>query len=147
MRVERLTKSHILEAVDERSPSVIGQLDSILLAVDLCSTPGYGVAYFHEGKICAAAGIVPMWEGCGEAWAIPTKHIENCKIAIGRHFKNTFHMVAQDLKMRRVQAAVKVGHREAHSLARFVGMTEEGLMKKYGPDGSDYVRYAIWPCL
>ena len=145
MRVEYLTRAHILDAAAQRSPTVIGSLDIILRALDVYSLPKHGVAYLDGGEIHAVAGIVPLWEGVGEAWAIPTKHIGRRKIVIGRHFKNTFHMVANDLKMRRVQAAVKVGYKEAHNLARFVGMTEEGLMKKYGPDGADYMRYAIWP--
>jgi len=145
MRVEYLTRSHILDAVNDRAPTVVGQLDSILRALDVYALPRHGVAYIDRGQIYAVAGIAPLWEGCGEAWAIPTKRIGEQKITIGRHFKRTFHEVAQDLKMRRVQAAVKVGYEEAHNLARFVGMTEEGLMKKYGPDGADYVRYATWP--
>jgi hypothetical protein len=145
MRVEYLTRAHILDAAAQRSSTVIGSLDLILRALDVYSLPKHGLAYLEGGEIHAVAGIVPLWEGVGEAWAIPTKHIGKRKIVIGRHFKNTFHMVANDLKMRRVQAAVKVGYKEAHNLARFVGMTEEGLMKKYGPDGADYMRYAIWP--
>lgn len=144
MKVEYLTRAHILDAIEDRAPTVIGQLDSILRAIDVCCLPGHGFAYFYKDKICAVAGIVPIWEGCGEAWAIPTNSITKQKIAVGRHFKRTFDMVARDLKMRRVQAAVKVDQEEAHKLAKFVGMQEEGLMRKYGPDGADYVRYATW---
>ena len=144
MRVEYLTRAHILDAAAQRSPTVIGSLDIILRALDVYSLPKHGVAYLDGGEIHAVAGIVPLWEGVGEAWAIPTKHIGKRKIVIGRHFKNTFHMVANDLKMRRVQAAVKVGFDKAHRLVRFLDMEEEGLMKKYGPEGADYVRYAKW---
>ena len=98
-----------------------------------------------DGKIYAVAGVFPLWEGCGEAWAIPTVRIKERRISIARHFKRTLDLAFEDLKMRRVQAAVKVGHDEAHRLARFVGMEEEGLMKRYGPEGADYMRYATWP--
>lgn len=145
MRIEPLTRSHVLDAAKDRSPTVIGSIDMILHALDAYCLPRHGIAYIDRGQIYAVAGIVPLWEGVGEAWAIPTNRIAEKKIIIGRHFKRTFHEVARDLKMRRVQAAVKVGYEEAHSLARFVGMVDEGLMRKYGPEGADYVRYATWP--
>lgn len=145
MKVEYLTRSHFFDAIDQRADTVIGSLDLILQAADVYTLPKHGIAYVEDGKIYSVAGIAPLWDGVGEAWAIPTKRIRDRKTAIARHFKYTFDMVAQDLKMRRVQAAVKMGHKEAHRLVRFVGMEEEGLMKQYGPDGADYMRYATWP--
>lgn len=145
MRVEYLTRSHFLDAIDDRAPTVVGTLDMMLRAIDVYTMPKHGLAYMEGGQIYAVAGVFPLWEGCGEAWAIPTKRIKDRKIAIARHFRKTLDLAFEDLKMRRVQAAVKVGHNEAHRLARFVGMEEEGLMKRYGPEGADYVRYATWP--
>jgi hypothetical protein len=37
-----------------------------------------------------------------------------------------------------------VGFEKAHRLVQFLGMQDEGVMRKYGPDGADYVRYAKW---
>lgn len=145
MRAEYLTRSHFFDAIAERADTVIGSLELMLRGADVYTLPRHGIAYIEDGKIHAVAGIVPLWEGCGEAWAIPTKRIKQKKIVVARHFKNTFDLVSKDLGMRRVQAAVTMGHHEAHRLVRFVGMVEEGLMRKYGPDGADYMRYATWP--
>mgnify|MGYP000156211423 CR=1 FL=1 len=145
MKIEYLTRSHLLDAIDNRAPTVVGTLDMMLRAIDVYTMPKHGLAYMENGKIYAVAGVFPLWEGSGEAWAIPTKDIANRRISIARHFRRTLDLAFEDLKMRRVQAAVKVGHINAHKLARFLGMEEEGLMKRYGPEGADYVRYAIWP--
>lgn len=145
MRTEYLTRSHFFAALEERADTVVGTIGYMAKVADVYTLPRHGIAYLDDGKIYAVAGIVPLWDGCGEIWAIPTKRGKDKPITIGRHFKRTLDIVAKDLGMRRLQAAVKVGHHEAHRLVHFVGMEEEGLMKKYGPDGADYVRYAKWP--
>jgi RimJ/RimL family protein N-acetyltransferase len=50
--------------------------------------------------------------------------------------------VFNDLGMRRVQGAVSVNWEEAARFAHYMGFEEEGVMRKYGPDGSDYIRVA-----
>ena len=42
----------------------------------------------------------------------------------------------------RIQAAVRADWPEAQRFAEFLGLENEGLMRKYGPDGSDYFRFA-----
>ena len=46
--------------------------------------------------------------------------------------------------LKSLQAIVRSDFKDAHKLAKFLGFESEGLMRKYGPDGSDYERYAIW---
>jgi len=146
MRVEYLTRSHFLDAIENRAPTVVGTLDMMLRAIDVYTMPKHGFAYMEDGTIYAVAGIFPLWEGCGEAWVIPTRVVKNRRIPVSRHLKKTLARLGfEELKMHRVQSAVKVDFKEAHKLARFVGFKEEGLMKSYGPEGADYVRYAIWP--
>ena len=145
MRTEHLTRSHFFKAIEERSETVVGTIGYMAQVADVYTLPRHGIAYMDRGEIYAVGGIVPLWDGCGEIWAIPTKRAKEKGVALGRHLKRTLDIVSKDLGMRRVQASVKVGYREAHKLVQLFGMQEEGLMKKYGPDGADYVRYAKWP--
>jgi len=47
----------------------------------------------------------------------------------------------------RIQASVSASDTKALRFASWLGFEDEGLMKKYGPDGSDYrrvARFASW---
>ena len=144
MRLEALTRAHFLDAAAIRAPTAVGSLSMMLRAIDAYTAPYHGIAFTDRGKIIAVGGVVPLWDGVGEAWLLPTKHMAGYEVALARNFKRTIARAFTDLKMRRVQAAVKVGFDKAHRLVRFLDMEEEGLMKKYGPEGADYVRYAKW---
>jgi RimJ/RimL family protein N-acetyltransferase len=45
-------------------------------------------------------------------------------------------------KIKRLQTSVKADSKLALRFAEWLGLKQEGLMKNYGPDGSDYYRYA-----
>jgi RimJ/RimL family protein N-acetyltransferase len=47
-----------------------------------------------------------------------------------------------EAQVQRVQASVHAEDGQAVRFARWLGFENEGLMKKYGPDGSDYYRMA-----
>jgi hypothetical protein len=145
MKLVSLTRAHFLDAAHNRVPSVVGTLNTMLRSINAYTMPNHGIAFMDNGKILAVGGVVPLWDGVGEAWLIPTKNMAGYEIPISRAFRINLDRAFTDLKMRRVQAAVKVGFERAHRLVQFLGMEEEGMMKKYGPDGADYVRYAKWP--
>ena len=144
MKREYLTRAHVLDAIPDRTDTVVAGFDMILQALPAYTQPKHGFAVLEDGKIYAIFGLVPLWPGVAETWMIPTKRLKAKKFSASRHMKEGLDQLIDELKVRRAQAAVKVGHTEAHRLVQFVGMQEEGLMKKYGPDGSDFVRYARW---
>lgn len=147
MRVDYLTRAHFFAAIEDRADTVVGTIGHMAKGADIYTLPRHGFAYVDSGDIYAVAGIVPLWDGCGEIWAIPTKRAKQKSVTLGRHLLRTIDNLSKDLKMRRVQAAVRVGHHDAHRLVQSFKMEKEGLMKMYGPDGKDYVRYAKWPRL
>ena len=50
--------------------------------------------------------------------------------------------IIKEQELVRIQAAVRADWPEAQRFAEFLGLENEGLMRKYGPDGSDYFRFA-----
>lgn len=144
MKREQLTRSHMLDALSQRADTVVGDMHMFLEMLPAYTQPRHGYAVVDRGVIYAVFGIVPMWQGVGEAWMVPTVHLKKRRVAASRHMKIGLDELINYLKVHRTQAAVKVGFKEAHRLVQFVGMENEGLMKKYGPDASDYVRYAKW---
>ena len=96
----------------------------------------------ENGHIVASAGIYPMWDGVGEGWFIAANRLQTRHVGIVRELKNGLLRIATEKKLHRIQAAVRSDWQKAIRLAVFVGMSNEGTMKKYSADGADYERYA-----
>lgn len=99
---------------------------------------------FIDDRVVGCAGFAPQWEGRVIAWAlfgrdVPKKAWASIVAKVRREFKNTLQ--SQGHK-HRVEITVPATFGEAIRLANILGFEVEGLMKKYGPDGSDHLMYA-----
>lgn len=144
MIVAPLTRSHVLYVADRVPDQNRSHLGVILSGMPLYTAPGRGLAFLDKGQVFAITGLAPIWEGVAEAWFIPTKEMSAKKIQTIRLVRRELDAAIERLKLRRVQAVVRSDFVDAHKLAKFLGFESEGLMKKYGPDGLDYERYAKW---
>jgi len=97
---------------------------------------------FVDGKPIAAGGIFILWENVAEGWVLATNKIWNHKLTMAKIFKKRTDVLIKENKIKRLQTAVKADFELGHKFAKFLGLETEGLMKHYGPDGSDYIRYA-----
>tara|TARA_R110002126_G_C10287404_1_gene485684 strand:- start:51 stop:491 length:441 start_codon:yes stop_codon:yes gene_type:complete len=139
-----LTRAHILHVAKNAPKENDTNIGLVLSSLHMFAAPGRGLAFLGEGNVYAVTGLAPMWDGVAEAWFIPTKDMQKKKIQTIRLVRRELDAAIQRLKLRRVQAAVRSDFAGAHKLAKFLGFESEGLMKKYGPDGLDYERYAKW---
>ena len=139
-----LTRSHILHVADRVPLQNQSQLGLVLSAMPGYLVPGRGLALMDGSEIVAVTGLAPLWDVVAEAWFLPTREVKNKKLRTIRLVRKEFDAAIKRLKLRRVQAIVRSDFKDAHKLAKFLGFESEGLMRKYGPDGSDYERYAIW---
>lgn len=98
----------------------------------------YAYSLLDGDKVLCCAGIVDIWRDRAFAWALVGKDA-------GRRFFEIHKNVSAALRMypaRRVEMAVDVDFDQGHRWARLLGMTAEGTMKAYQPDGRDCVLYA-----
>jgi len=95
-----------------------------------------------NGKPIAAGGIFILWDNVAEGWVLATSEIWNYKLTMAKIFKKRTDVLVKENKIKRLQTAVKADFELGHKFAQFLGLEKEGLMKHYGPDGSDYIRYA-----
>jgi len=92
--------------------------------------PGWSYTLIHQGHIQCTAGIMPMWEGVGEAWMIASSRIHNNERQFIRYAKSgVMQRLINDHELWRVQAVCKVGWSEALRFARMMGFAEEGVMR------------------
>ena len=91
--------------------------------------------------ICSG-GIIPTWLGSAEGWVISSKRIFANKIKAARLIRERTDLLCANNKIWRLQTAVKADFKIGVRFAEFLGFKNEGLMKAYGPDKTDYYRMA-----
>ena len=90
----------------------------------------------------AAGGVFHLWDGVAEGWVLATKDIYKYPVFCAKHIKQRTEIILKANKIKRLQTSVKADCDVALRFAKWLGLKEEGLMKRYGPDGSDFIRFA-----
>jgi len=101
-----------------------------------------GKTLLSGNKVVAVGGVHIMWDGVGEAWALVSPKIEGNGIVFARYAKKMFDAIIKDNKLTRVQATIHASDVTAAQFASWLGFESEGVMRKYGMNGEDYVRVA-----
>jgi len=107
--------------------------------LEILSPMNYTV--FHDDKMLLLVSIIPVSEGVAEiSFLTDVNFVEasrKIKIAMIRLFKQTVEV----LPFRRLQAKVKEGFDIGTRFVESMGLTSEGILKGYGPDGDNYIMY------
>jgi hypothetical protein len=110
--------------------------------------PEYGVALQKGGpcftaldgdRVLGCAGVVKMWEGRDQAWALLAR---DC----GGHFIGIYRGIRRFLELhdtRRIEATVDARFDAGHRLMRLLGFKREGTMLAYLADGRDCDLYSL----
>jgi RimJ/RimL family protein N-acetyltransferase len=103
-----------------------------------------GLAYtcLINDEPIASAGMKIIWNGVAEGWVLASNKVWNHPLVIARAIKKNFARLAKEHQIVRVQTAVRADFTMGLKFAKWLGLEEEGLMKKYGFDGSDHYRFA-----
>ncbi|MEL0098281.1 MAG: hypothetical protein VW907_01850, partial [Opitutae bacterium] len=64
-------------------------------------------------------------------------------VTLSRATKEVLHEEIVKTNYRRVQVNVRADWEVAVRFSKFLGFKEEGLMRKFGPEGADYLRMSI----
>ena len=70
------------------------------------------------------------------------RSIYDVKFLAAKEIKKRTDVLCEKNKIHRLQTSVKAEFKTGVRFANWLGLETEGLMKKYGPDGSDYLRMA-----
>jgi hypothetical protein len=98
--------------------------------------------YISDGTIIGSYGFIPMWTGVWEVWLLTAQQCEAHVLQYSRSAKTVIDAFMRAEGVRRLQAAVNLGDPRAVRFARFLQFEREGVLKAYGPDGSDYMMMA-----
>tara|TARA_E500000178_G_scaffold282138_1_gene282620 strand:+ start:1957 stop:2412 length:456 start_codon:yes stop_codon:yes gene_type:complete len=103
---------------------------------------GLSFTLLDDNKPVCSGGIIPTWLGNAEGWVISSKRIFKNKIKAARLIKKRTDLLCANNKIWRLQTTVKADFKIGFRFAQFLGFKNEGLMKAYGPDKTDYYRMA-----
>jgi len=93
-------------------------------------------------KVIAAAGMKRIWGNVAEGWFIAKNDVWNYPITIAKAVKQNIDYLATSNNIKRLQTAVRSDFGIGIRFAKWLGFTNEGLMKSYGFDGNDHYRFA-----
>jgi hypothetical protein len=103
-------------------------------------TSGPAYTYELDGKPVIAGGICPYWPGVGLGWIAASPAMREHPVLMGRLAWKIFKKILPDFW--RVEAVARADRPEAHTFLIRLGFKPEGLAQQYGPDRSDFVRFA-----
>jgi hypothetical protein len=99
----------------------------------------YAYTGVADGQVMVCAGVMPMWEGRGQAWCYLSRDSGRHLVAITRAVRR-FLDIAPFV---RLEMTVDCSFDAGHRWARMLGFKcEAERMVAYGPDDRDYALYA-----
>tara|TARA_A100001388_G_scaffold264327_1_gene235487 strand:- start:381 stop:833 length:453 start_codon:yes stop_codon:yes gene_type:complete len=101
-------------------------------------TPALSYTLLCNGEPVCSGGIIPLWNGNAQGWVISSKRIFKNRIRASRLIKKRTDILCAANKIWRLQTSVKANFTTGMRFAEFLGFKNEGLMRGYGPDKSDY---------
>jgi RimJ/RimL family protein N-acetyltransferase len=89
-----------------------------------------------------AAGMKMIWGQVAEGWVIATQDVWNHPLSVAKAIKKDFARIAKENNITRVQTSIRKDFEQGQRFAEWLGLENEGLMRKFGFDGTDQYRYA-----
>jgi hypothetical protein len=95
--------------------------------------------------IFSAGFIISPYNSVADVWIICDKEAEHCKKEILYYCSEYLEKFSIETGVRRVQAAIRVEHKDCQRLIEALGFEKEGVLKKYSVDGKDCIMYGRIP--
>lgn len=98
--------------------------------------PGMAFSAVSCGCIVGCAGIVPLWPGVGQAWAVLSDTALAHPVTLTRAVEREMRRIESDHGLHRIQATVAETHVSGRRWLAWLGFELEGLMRNYGHGGA-----------
>ena len=143
MHLVPFVREHLVDLAedDEGNPGrqLVGAWKSM---VDRSIAPALAWSGIHNGHLVGCGGIIPIWDGVAECWLVGGWRLGTHRLSAVRALTATLARQVKEQQLRRLQAVVRADWDEAVRFVEFLRFQREGLLRGYGPDGSDHYVYA-----
>jgi hypothetical protein len=105
----------------------------------------YGPAFtgVDGDQIVGCAGLVVLWPGVAEAWAVSTHLWPSRAKSVHKAILHGLRELSFTMGLWRIQTAIHGNHEVSYRWLLRMGFKDEGDMPGYGPDGVTYLRMAL----
>jgi len=110
----------------------------------IADTPNPKTIMIDE-KPVAIGGISTLWKGVGEGWMIGSQDLRQHMFYVCKQVRKYIDNQIKVMGITRLQGVVTANNKDVYNFAKkFLGMTYEGYLHRYGMDGSDQLMFAKW---
>lgn len=103
---------------------------------------GYAYTGALAGKPMCCFGVIKLWPGVAEMWLIPDANLTTVARPFHRATKAFFDICMVELQLVRLQVTVHTLNVSADKWVKRLHFIEEGVLRRFGPEGADYIMYA-----
>ena len=141
--VKEFKQEHADQIISYGMNNILMEIDASYKDNRICQADkGNAYTLFVDRKPVVAGGIIVLWSGVAEGWVMANQNIFEVKFLAAKEIKNRTDVLCKKNKIKRLQTTVKYDFNSGIRFASWLGLKPEGIMRKYGPDGSDYYRMA-----
>lgn len=133
----------MIKVVEFRSEHLKGlKLKGCYTSEELGAVDTPAMTLLHEGKPVAVIGGAEVAPGVMHAWGRVSCDVSRCRVSFHRSVKAMLKYFTTSMRLRRVQIHVQEDYTMGRKWAEALGFRLEGVMKKYGADGSAFLLMA-----
>ena len=104
---------------------------------------GLAFTVIEDGQPIGCAGILPLWKGAGEAWALFSPRMIAKPFFLHRTVKKYLYRLQEKGRFHRVQCAVLYNFRVGCNWIRRLGFISEGPLYMFCPNKLNYRRFVL----
>ena len=92
-------------------------------------------------EIMVCCGLIKLWNGVYEMWAVTTAMVTQMPLSFHRAVKYGLEQLRAVTGLWRLQTAIHIDHVVSQKWIQSLGLEYEAPMPGYGPDKETYIRY------
>jgi len=132
----------ILEDIGALNEAVKLSGDKQLVPFSSVARLGHAYTGAKAGRPMCSFGVMQMWPGVAEMWLIPDANLTTVARPFHRATKEFIDICMDELQLVRLQVTVCVLNGPADKWIKRLHFNEEGILRRFGPEGADYKMYA-----
>ena len=101
---------------------------------------GATFSWYKEKRVIGICGVMPHWNGVGEAYMFLSPEFKKNKIRCIKDIRFYLKQIAEQFKFHRVHCHVIKEFDRAVTFAKYLGFEVEAELKQFGPNKEDYLK-------
>jgi len=126
-------------SIQSEDVTVLATKDEIPGLLETQARMGPAVTAFLNMEPVAIFGFVSIWEGVAETWLMPDEKVRTIPVTLTRIGIKVMDIAKISMGLHRIQLTVRTTDKRAEKWAHAIGFKCDGVLRKYGVDGVDYL--------